>query len=991
MKIDWKKVLPHVVAICVFLGVSVAYFYPALEGYVLKTHDIKMHKGMSKEIQDYRAEHNAEPLWTNSMFGGMPATQISVRYDTNLMGVVYKVITLNLPRPISIVWLYFIGFYILLMCLKIDPWLAIVGALAFGFSSYFFIVMEAGHMSKANAIAFMAPTIGGVILTYRRKLLLGVGVTALFMSLELWANHYQVTFYMMMIIAAFGISELFRHVKEKELSNRGVSILGRISGGGISGILRVIVKYGLYDFGKRTLVVFAAIALALLVNLGSLWGTSEYTKHTTRGKSELTVLAPGKKASDAADKTSGLDRSYVTAWSYGTGETFTLLVADAKGGGSVAFNSLHKAETEKAVKELQQGPVNPTMDNIAANFTQGKQNASMYFSNILASDLSYWGSQGSTSGPVYVGAIIFFLFLLSLTFVTDKMKWALFAVTLLTIMLSWGKNYVSALVILPVLLFFVVALVKEKYQLYTSLGIVIVLVVLFAMGESTGVPSLTNFFLDYIPGYNKFRAVTIILVVAELTIPLLAILFLKKLIDNRETAEKNMLLFYIPSGLIILVLFVAAVSPETFFNFPDDVGRMGGGYYNQIMGAVPDNMKMEVQNYFEMQYKPQVSSLRIDIFTSDVWRSLIFILLACATLLLFIKQKINKNVLIAIIGVLIVVDLWLVDSRYLNNEPGVNTKYESWIEKDHAKKPFHASLTDMDILSQEIQENLEINKLIIDKVEEKQIAKGEQLTREEAESIWFSTLNINTNYRVYSMNNPFNDAGVSYFHKSIGGYHGAKLKRYQELIEFHIGYNNQKVLDMLNTKYLVGTVKSRITQADTNIVERRSSNLGNAWFVNEVKMVENADAEILALADSAGFDPENIAVVDKKFASQLEGEFSKDTNGSILLEEYQPNFLKYQFNAASDQLVIFSEVFYDLGWQAYIDGKPVDHFRANFILRGLKVPAGEHEITFKYELKSFSIGSTVSLIGSLLLFVLISFVAFKLIANAKKDKLELNS
>ena len=894
MKIDWKKTLPHLIAVGIFLSVSMAYFHPALQGYVLKTHDIKMFKGMSKEIADHRAETGEDLLWTNSMFGGMPATHISIQYDSNLMRTVYKVISFYLPRPINIVFLYFIGFYILLMCLKIDPYIAIVGALAFGFSSYFFVILEAGHMSKANAIAFMAPAIGGVILAYRGKLLMGAAVTTLFMSLELWSNHYQVTYYMVFILFFFGLSELIRYIRAKKSM----------------------------EFVKRSSVIFAAMLLAVMVNIGSIWGTAEYAKYTTRGKSELTINAFGNV--DASDKTSGLDRSYVTEYSLGTGETFTFLIPDAKGGGSVPMFMLHK-------DNIKIESINETGKALKLNQTSINQSVQQ-----LPNEISYWGSQRLVSGPVYIGAVIVLLFLLSLPFVSDKMKWFLFVVTVIAIMLAWGKNYMW----------------------------------------------FTDLFLDYFPGYNKFRAVTMILVIVELTMPLLAMLFLAKLVRKRQEVEQKIVWFYIVSGGLVFLMLIMAAMPDSFFNFfPNGQGELTQTFLSSQYPDMGVEQQMQIMSFYNGEYYPLLKQIRIGIFTEDLFRSLGFIVVAIALMYFFIKEKIKYPILILGIGGLILADLASVNLRYLNNDEGTGaSKYESWDEKTENKTPFFASQGDFDILMNEIGDDTELMQEISQRVNTVKQENGGNINPGKEQAIWFDVLNSNTNYRVFTPNNPFNETRTSYFHKSIGGYHGAKLKKYQELIEFHIGRNNQKVLDMLNTKYVIQSGKDQQGNEGLSMIPRNTA-LGNAWLVNRVLLVANSDEEIVALGEAKGFDPANAAVVDTRYAEFVKGPLVKDENGSIEMTRYKPNHLEYEFKAGSDQLVVFSEIFYDLGWQAYIDNKPVDHFRANYVLRGLKVPSGEHKIEFKYKLGSYDISYPISLIASIIVILFFGFIVYRELTN----------
>jgi hypothetical protein len=880
-----KKILPHGIALAVLLIISIVYFHPALSGYSLKTHDIKMHKGMSKEVFDFRQEFNKEPLWTNSMFGGMPATQISVVYSSNWMDYVYDVITLKLPRPISILWMYFLGFYILLMCLKIDPWIGVLGAIAFGFSTYFIVILEAGHMSKANAISFMAPSIGGIWLLMRGDYLKGTVLTALFLSLELWCNHIQITYYMFFIVAAIILGETVRLVMQKNF--KGIAISGGL--------------------------IAAGIGIAVMVNLPLLWGTYEYGKYTTRGKSELTIPSPG---SDSADRTDGLDRSYVTQWSYGKGETFTFFVPNAKGGGSGSLGEY-----------LYENDIEPN------------ENLQLLLQNVGAN--TYWGNQPGTSGPVYLGAIVLLLALLSLYYVRQWTTYALLAVTIITVMLSWGSNLMW----------------------------------------------LTDFFLDYFPGYNKFRAVTMILVVAELCVPLMGVLFLHQLYTKREAIKQDLKGLYAIGGFVVGLSLLMLATPKTFFDFQSDYEKEAFS-----IAAIEDNMEMSTQqkagmiNFFE-ETLPALENMRISIFRKDLGRSLGLVLIAGMLILLFIHQKTNATVLFSGLIILIMVDMMGVAQRLLNNDKD-GGDYISWVENAQEQNPYSAYKGDYDILLLEKQENQAIEQAISAKLSEAKQNSEDGLSKAQQQAIEFGVLNKLTNFRVFCVSNPFNEARTSYFHKSIGGYHGAKLKRYQELIEFHVGQNNSAVLDMLNTKYLMQLTDPN-TSKESSVIQPNPNALGNAWIVDDLRYVNNADEEILALGKEEGFDPANTAIVDIRYKNQAGEPARRVADAQINLTSYLPNELTYSFTASTEQIVIFSEIYYELGWQAYIDDQPVDHFRANYVLRGLRVPAGQHTIVFKYELQSFNTGSVIATFGSLLVIVGIGILLFA--AIKKPEWLSVNS
>jgi len=771
-----------------FVGISFTYFSPVLEGKRLDTPDIKNHKGMSKEVVDFRETTGEEALWTNSMFSGMPAYQISTKSNANLIQYVVKTISLGMPRPANLLFLYLLGFYILLLSLKVDYRLSAVGAIAFAFSSYFFIIIQAGHMTKAHAIAYVPMVVAAVLYTYRRKMLLGGVLTALTVALELYANHLQITYYLVLILLLVGLVQFIKDLKANNL----------------------------VDFTKRSGILIVAALLASGTSLTRLSTTMEYGKESTRGKSELT--------NNLENKTSGLDKDYATSWSYGITESFTLLIPNFHGGSSQGALTTD-SETYQAIKR-------------APNARQ-----------LIKQLPLYWGEQPFTSGPTYAGSIVIFLFVLGLFFVKSEMRTWLILATIMSIMLAWGKNFMS----------------------------------------------LTDLFLDYFPGYNKFRAVSMILVIAEFTLPLLGFVALNKfLITNESIDEKKkplQLAFYIVGGLTLLF----ALIPSLFFDF------VGGQDANLEKNGWPVDA---------------LQSDRAGLLGADAWRSFIFISLSFGTLWLFLKNKLKSQYVILIVGVLVLADMWTVNKRYLNDD--------HFVRKSKVEIPY-----------QPTQANL-------------QILKDKDL-----------------NFRVFNQSvNTFNDASTSYFHKSIGGYHGAKLKRYQELIEQHISQGNPAVINMLNTKYVINKKGQ---------VQQNPGTMGNAWFVNNVNIVANADAEIAALKE---LDVRNTAVVDERFKAQLITNLSNE-NASISLTDYKPNYLEYKSNSTNDGIVIFSEIYYAKGWNAYVNGVLKPHFRANYVLRGLQIPAGNNIIEFKFEPSTYKTGETVSLASSIILLLLLAFVSFK--------------
>ena len=808
-KFEISKIYPYLAAIAIFLVVTLIYFSPLLEGKKILQSDIVNFKGVSKEIVDHRAKTGQEPLWTNSMFGGMPAYQISVNYTSNLLGHLDKILMLGLPHPANLVFLYFLGFFILLLVLGIDPWLSIAGATAFAFSSFFFIIIDAGHNSQAHAIGYMAPVIAGIFLTLRRKYLWGGIMTAVFLSLELKANHPQITYYMGIIVLILGLFELIEAIRKK----------------------------GLSPYFKSVGVLVIALLFAVLTNITSLWATWEYGKYTIRGKSELT--------SNKENKTSGLDKDYATQWSYGKFETMTLLIPDFYGGSS----SVKISGNSKVVEAMK---TNGVPEESIRQFTQQPL------------PFLYWGAQPFTSGPVYVGAIICFLFILGLIIVKGPMKWWLLSATILSVVLAWGHN------LMPV----------------------------------------TDFFLSYFPGYNKFRAVTMILVIAEFCMPLLGILALKEISENlqdRKKLFKGLQIAFIITGGITLIF---ALLPGMFLDF---VGK--SDQYTAQQYQFPEWLMQSIRDE------------RLRMLRLDAARSFVFILLGASLIWAVLFGKVKKQYAYLAFTVLILADMFMVNKRFVNND--------SFASPSRVENPFEPSPAD--------------NQILQDKT---------------------------LDYRVLNLTkDAFNDAGTSFYHKSIGGYHGAKLRRYQELIENNIekdirafsrtmNTDSTPILNMLNTRYFIipGNDKQPVAYPNNKA-------LGNCWFVGGVNLVESADAEMSALQN---FRPETTAIVNREFSEQLNS-FTphRDSTDVIRLNEYAPNQLSYSYHSAGKGLAVFSEIYYPKGWNAYVDGQVTPHFRADYVLRAMVLPAGDHKIVFKFEPKVFIAGELISLISSI---ILIAFV-----------------
>ena len=819
----YKKILPDVVVVLVFAIISFAYFLvPVTQGKILFQHDASAGVGSAQELTEYQNRTGETTRWTNSIFGGMPTYQMSPSYQsTDGLSQVMNAYHLWLPDNVWFLFAYLLGFYILLRAFDFRQTLAALGSIMWAFSSYFLIIIAAGHLWKVMALAYLPPMIAGIVLAYRGRYLSGFIVTALFTAFEIKANHVQMTYYYLFIILFMVIAYLVKAVREKQLTG----------------------------FMKSTGVVAAAAVIGIAINLSSLYHTWQYQKESMRGKSELV-----KK--DAANQTSsGLDRDYITQWSYGIDETLTLLVPDAKGGATVP---LSKNATAMAKADPQIQSMIPQLYDAIPQ---------------------YFGTQPGTSGPVYVGAFVLFLFILGLFIVRGSMKWALLAATVLSVLLAWGHNFMG----------------------------------------------FTNFFLDYIPMYAKFRTVASILVIAEFTIPLLAALALKKIVDEPEVLTKQMKFVYISLALTAGVALLIALFPGMMEPFVSDQERQ---MITSIQGMDGNTANTILAN---------IAAMREAMVSADAWRSIIIILIGFALLFLYKMKKLRADYMVICMAVLCLVDMWQVDKRYLNDE--------MFVPKSERDMPHQATSTDLAIM------------------------KDKSL-----------------DYRVLNLaSNTFNENETSFFHKSIGGYHPAKLRRYQEMIDAYIAPEMQAamqaiaakngnmqevdgakvfpVLNMLNTKYFILPLQGGTTAPIQNPYAQ-----GNGWFVNKLNYVDDANAEY---AEVGKIDVRHEAVADKKFEAALGQAKMNDSTAIVKLDKYEPNNLQYTVNSKNGGVVVFSEVYYP-GWTATIDGQPAELGRVNYILRAVSVKPGKHTVVLDFHPTSISTTETIAYIAIVILLLAIA-------------------
>ena len=826
-----KKCLPDMIVVALFAVISFAYFFvPVSQGKILFQHDSAASVGMSKELVDYRARTGETTRWTNTLFGGMPTYQMSPAYDSSdTLGQVMNAYHLWLPDNVWFLFAYLLGFYILLRAFDFKQSLAALGSVLWAFSSYFLIIIAAGHLWKVMALAYLPPMIAGVVLTYRGKYLWGFVLTALFTAFEVKANHVQMTYYYLFIVLFMVIAFFVKALREKQLQS----------------------------FLKSSAIVIVAAGIGVAINISNLYHTWQYQKESMRGKSELV------KGNNANQTSSGLERDYITQWSYGIDETMTLLVPNAKGGASAPL-----VQNESAMSKADP-QVQSMLPQIYEAFPQ------------------YFGSQPGTSGPVYVGAFVLFLFVLGLFIVKGPMKWALLGATILSILLAWGKNFMG----------------------------------------------FTDFFLDYVPMYAKFRTVASILVIAEFTIPLLAALALKQIVDEPEELKKQMKFVYISLGLTAGVAFLMAVAPGIMSPF---VSEQETQMIASIQGMDANTQHLIISN---------IESMRQAMVSADAWRSVVIILIGFALLMAFRFRKLPGKYMIVALAVLCLIDLWQVDKRYLNDG--------MFVPRSERENPHQPTAADAKILQDR-----------------------------------------SLNYRVLNFAvSTFNDNETSYFHKSVGGYHPAKLRRYQEMIDAYIapqmqaamgeistkGGDMQKVdgrkvfpvLNMLNTKYFILPLQGGTTVALQNPYAQ-----GNAWFVNKIVYVGDANAEY---AQVAKINLQTEAVADKKFESALGQAITNDSTATVRLTSYQPNNLRYTVDSKNGGIVVFSEIYYP-GWTATVDGTPTPIARVNYILRALMVKPGKHTVVFDFHpssIRTTEIIAYISLVMLLLAIVGTVYVEFR--------------
>ena len=789
-----NKIFPFVVAILLFSLASIIYFHPILKGHKLNQSDITQFRGMVKDINDFRSEENREPYWTGASFSGMPAYQVSAYYPNDFVRSLDRLLRF-LPRPADYTFLYFLSFFVLMMALKVNWRLAILGSLAFGFSTYLIIIFGAGHNAKAHAIAYMPLVLAGFLWVFQRKFILGFIVTGLAMALEIYTNHIQMTYYLGFCLLILGIVEFVNAIKEK------------------------VVPL----FIKQVAIIVAAVALGVGANAPRLMALKEYADHSTRGRSELTINLDGSNK----EITKGLDKTYITQYSYAKLETFNLFIPRFMGGGTIEKlgedSNFYQFIEEKA----------------------GKKAAADYSEQVL----TYWGDQPIVEAPAYIGAVIFLLFFLGIFLVKGRLKQWLVAATVFSIILSWGRNF----------------------------------------------EVITNFFIEYVPLYNKFRAVSSIQVIAELCVPILGVLGLKAFFSAEMSTEekyqglkKAVLAF----GALIIAGFALAHMFGTFEGLRD------AQQYSEIPG-----------------FLDAVIADRKAMLLSDTIRSLVLVLISGTALWFFLKGKLKPVIVIVGLTLLILFDLISVNKKYVNADDFKTAR--------KIKKPFTKSDADKIILQDK------------------------------------------SHYRVANFAvDLMNDGSTSYYHNSIGGYHAAKLGRYQELFDFQLAKNNIQVFNMLNTKYFIVPDAEGKPKAQQNTEAN-----GNVWFVDNLIPVKNANEEIQAL-DSLSTKEEAVILENVYKKMDIQFPMQQDTIATIALTDYKVTSLNYKSISTSVQFAVFSEIFYKEGWNAYIDGELVPHYRVNYVLRGMKIPAGMHNIEFKFEPKVIEKGKIVSLISyTLLLFI----------------------
>ncbi len=887
LKLSW----PHAVAILSLVILSSAYFSPLWQGYDLDQNDIVQWRGMSQELSNYRQLHNEEALWSNSMFGGMPAYQVSTEHNANLLRPILLTLRLGLPGAIGTLFLCFLGYYILGLCLRLGPWYSLVGAVAFGFATINILYLGAGHTGKVTAIAFLAPALGGFILAFRGRAYLGGAIFMLFLGLNIAANHLQMTYYLAFLLVAVALGESIRLLITKQFKALGMSLA----------------------------VLAVASLVAVLPSASNLMTTYEYSKYTTRGSSDLT-LKP-KESSNIEQE--GLSGSYILDYNFASGEQWSLLIPNAKGGASAAIGDKNKDAIPNAAK--------------------GNKNVNKFKDDLKGTN-SYWGAQRFTGGAFYFGAAIMTLFILAFVGLKDGIKWPFLAITLL------------------------------------ALGL--------CLKEMTG---LNSMFIEKIPMYNKFRDSKMILVLIQVMAAAMGMMFLKKLVEGEVAWGKNGKKILTGAvavfAIVIMYLYVSPSSTGTMIS-PQEQEQ-----FDQMAKSAPKEQVAMIDDY-----SSALQDVRAEIFKSDAKRSLFLVLLVSGAVLalVYVKNSTLKMAILPVIGVIALFDGFSVSRRYLNldKEKGAYKKFVTLEEKEIPVKPSAAdfsildlekpNVVDFDNKSNELEQALK-NSGIYDHVKSKDAMK---------EVANFGALQLNSDFRVARLGNPFNDAETSFFHKSIGGYHGAKLKRIQEVIDFHLAEEldsalaylqagtfdslggSLSILNMLNTKYYIGNPEQPAIPNKFAI--------GNAWFVSKVRTTNNSDEEMIALGE---IDSKMEATTQASFGTQFHASQSAvDSTASVRMLAYETKVLRYEVNntSAEAQPVVFSEIYYPEGWICRIDGNEVDAARVNYVLRGTMVPAGTHTVEWSFEPKVWEKGTSISYAGSALLFALLGLAGFMVYKEEKK-------
>lgn len=887
LKLSW----PHAVAILSLVILASVYFSPLWQGYDLNQPDIVQWRGMSQELSNYRELHNEEALWSNSMFGGMPAYQVSTEHNANLLRPILLTLRLGLPGAIGTLFLCFLGYYILGLCLRLGPWYSLVGAVAFGFATINILYLGAGHTGKVTSIAFLAPALGGFILAFRGRAYLGGAIFMLFLGLNIAANHLQMTYYLAFLLVAVALGESIRLVLAKQFKALGMSLA----------------------------VLAVASVVAVLPSASNLMTTYEYSKYTTRGSSDLT-LKP-KESSNIEQE--GLSGSYILDYNFASGEQWSLLIPNAKGGASSAIGDKNKEAIPNAAK--------------------GNKNVNKFKDDLKGTN-SYWGAQRFTGGAFYFGAAIMTLFILAFVGLKDGIKWPFLVITLL------------------------------------ALGL--------CLKEMTG---LNSMFIEKIPMYNKFRDSKMILVLIQVMAAAMGMMFLKKLVEGEVAWGKNGKKILTGAvavfAIVIMYLNVSPSSTGTMIS-PQEQEQ-----FDQMSKGAPKEQVAMIDDY-----SSALQDVRAEIFKADAKRSLFLVLLISGGVLalVYVNNKTLKMAILPIVGVIVLFDGFSVSRRYLNleKEKGAYKKFVTLEEKEIPVKPSAAdfsildlekpAVSDFDNKSNALEQAL-TNSGIYDHVKTKGALK---------EVANFGALQLNSDFRVARLGNPFNDAETSFFHKSIGGYHGAKLKRIQEVIDFHLAEEldsalaylqagtfdslggGLSVLNMLNTKYYIGN-------PEQPAIPNKFA-MGNAWFVSQVKTTNNSDEEIVALGE---INPKMEATTQAAFATQFHApQTAVDSTASVRMLAYETKVLRYEVNntSAEAQPVVFSEIYYPQGWICRIDGNEVEAARVNYVLRGAMVPAGTHTVEWSFEPKVWEKGTTISYAGSALLFALLAFAGLMVYKEEKK-------